>query len=696
MKTLLPSSPSLAFCALLFLRALATAADPGSGLVGHWRFDGGDGRTVKDLSPRGNDGVIEAGVPRQEKGAGSLEFDGLGSHVIIEEKSAFGFSNAITASLWVKPFELRKHTVFFGVPHTTDSWTTPMFGMYANEGRAVFGMWGSRGVPKVLVETPAELPLQTWSLLTATYDGATVKLYLNGAPAAEAPHTGEIVRNGQPLILGRGLGDAKPSLKGRIGELRLYACALTAEEVRALFEQTKSAFDLTGPAGAKFRDGTVIVESSGTGNAAEKPWRKYPTRLLESLDGYKPSGASVELNRYGGRLDRPKEKATGFFRVTKTGGRRWLIDPEGCRYFNVAINGVREPKDVNANFGFAGKWAEATTTLLRESGFNGLGNGSSTRMQGVRSPLPWVLRTNFMFEFAKKKGLTEPASGTVGFRSRAMPVFHPDFEEFCEQFAKGLEATANDPSMLGIMTDNELQCPVDLLDRYLSLDAGDPGHQAAAAWFAERKGAGSASITLRDRYQFIAFAFERYYRLVTTAIRKYDRNHLYLGSRINYHQGEFDNPWFWKMLAPFHDVVSVNYYGFWGPQQPQFADWEAWGGRPVLLTEWYAKAQDAPGLANTNGAGWLVRTQQDRARYYQHFALNALEIKNIVGWHWFKYADDPKESTALDSAGGANKGMFDSKGRAWQPVLDAARAVNREAYPLIEFFDAREQVREKR
>ena len=57
----------------------------------------------------------------------------------------------------------------------------------------------------------------------------------------------------------------------------------------------------------------------------------------------------------------------------------------------------------------------------------------------------------------------------------------------------------------------------------------------------------------------------------------------------------------------------------------------------------------------------------------------------------FKYLDDPAESKALDSAGGVNKGMFDSDGKPYQPLLDRARALNREAYPLTKFFDARRQ-----
>jgi hypothetical protein len=393
-------------------------------------------------------------------------------------------------------------------------------------------------------------------------------------------------------------------------------------------------------------------------------------------------------------MDRAQEKATGFFYTKKIDGRWWLIDPEGYRFFHTAVNTVREPKDVNAQFGDPDKWAQTTTEQFRSNGFNGLGNGSSTRLQKVTVPLVWVLRRDFIFAFARQKKLVEPAAGTQGFLDHCMPVFHPEFEAFCEAYGKELAATANDPTLLGIMTENELQCPVDLLDRYLTSDETNPdlkpGRDAAAAWLTARKGSTETkNLTQRDRYEFIAYAFERYYRTVTKIVRKYDPNHLYLGSRLCYHTGQFDNPWFWRMLASFHDVVSVNYYSKWGPQADEFAEWAAWADKPILLTEWYAKAMDVPNLANTHGAGWLVRTQEDRARYYQHFALGALETTNIVGWHYFKYLDDPPESKALDNMGGANKGMFDVQGKPYQPLLDRARAVNREAYPLIEFFDAR-------
>jgi hypothetical protein len=145
---------------------------------------------------------------------------------------------------------------------------------------------------------------------------------------------------------------------------------------------------------------------------------------------------------------------------------------------------------------------------------------------------------------------------------------------------------------------------------------------------------------------------------------------------------------FMQMIGKYVDVISVNYYGVWGPDLDQMARWYETSGKPVIITEWYAKAEDT-GLANKKGAGWLVRTQQDRADFYQHFTLGLLESRTCVGWHWFKYHDDPKESTNLDSAGGVNKGMFTQTLEPRETILNAARAVNLQAYPLTEFFDAR-------
>ncbi len=684
---------SCAWCGWLLALMVPAVPAAESGLVGHWRFDGVEGATVPDRSLLGNHGRNEFGTVRAERAGSSLELDGLGAAVEVPLQKPLGITNAVTAVCWVRATQLRHNTVLFGIPNATESWTTPVFGMYLADQQVVWGLWFKAPHGKALVTSPAALPANVWVCLAGTYDGTVSRLYLNGDQVAEQAAHGDLLFGDQPLLIGRGRG-AKPSLRGRLGELRVYNRALTAAEVKGLFDQTQVGYDLTPPVIERHRDGTVLVETHGNSPASERPWRARPTRLLELLDGYQPGRKTVPVNRYGGRTDQPAEAATGYFTTKKLGRRHWLIDPEGRRFYHVAVNAVREPANLAANFGTPERWAETVTAQLREAGFNGLGNWQTPRVTAVAQPLVWVRRHDFMFAFAREKKLVEAAAGTQGFPNRVMPVFHPEFAAFCDRYGRELATTAQNPYLLGIMTDNELQCPVDLLDRCLALDPANPdtkGNRAAAEeWLAKHQQAtGRRSVSLRDRYQFIAYAFERYYRVVRQAVRKYDAHHLYLGSRLNYHQGEFDNPWLWQALAPYHDVVSVNYYSEWGPDPEHLAQWEAWAGRPILVTEWYAKAMDVPGLANTHGAGWLVRTQEDRARFYQHFTLGALETPNIVGWHFFKYLDDPSTSKALDSAGGANKGFCDVEGKPYAPLLARARAVNREVYALLDFFDAR-------
>lgn len=680
----------MALSALLI--ACLLNAQPREGLIGHWRFAGSDGATVQDLSDKGNHGRIEGGQLHAEKATRSLAFDGMDATVTIPETTPFGLGETLTLAAWVRIDRPHRYALLCGRPHAQPTWTTPMFGMYATGNRVVFGSFNTEN-RKVLVESPA-LPLRTWVFLAAVADGAKATLFVDGEPVGEAPYSGTIGTNGNPFHIG------KPPFTGRIGEVLLHRAPHSPEAIRQLYTATRDGYDQTVAPDAfdptlRFGDQTVVVESPG--RRPDGTWRSYDTRTLDLLAGYKPPEKPVELSPYGGRTDRRIE-GTGFFRATKIGDRRWLVDPDGCLTVNLGLGTVRPPpKLADTPFASTEDWAGKTTAVLREHGFNTVGNTSAeAALRQVSPPLVQVVRKNFMSAFAKGLGLTYPTSGHTGFENQCIPVFHPDFAAHCEEHARSLAETKDDPFILGIMSDNELQSPVDLLERHLALNTSNPhlkhGYDAAREWLIARKGSDAVeNITHRDRYAFIAFVFERYYRIVTAAIRRHDPNHLYLGSRINNHRGQLDNPLFWQAMAPYVDVVSVNYYNVWGPDREQVAQWEEWGQRPILITEWYTKALDVPELANTHGAGWVVRTQTDRGRFYQHFALGCLEADTIVGWHYFKYRDDPAESTALDSAGGANKGLFTFTGLPHQAALDAAGAVNRQAYALIDFFDARRQ-----
>ena len=76
----------------------------------------------------------------------------------------------------------------------------------------------------------AALPLNTWSHLAATYDGATLRIYVNAVQVASQAVTGSIVTSSNPLNVG-GNSVWGEYFAGLIDEVRIYGRALTAAEI---------------------------------------------------------------------------------------------------------------------------------------------------------------------------------------------------------------------------------------------------------------------------------------------------------------------------------------------------------------------------------------------------------------------------------------------------------------------------------
>ncbi|MBN2271090.1 MAG: hypothetical protein JXN61_10775 [Sedimentisphaerales bacterium] len=432
---------------------------------------------------------------------------------------------------------------------------------------------------------------------------------------------------------------------------------------------------------------------------ADKDWTPRDTRTIDLLPGFKPDSTAPTLSEYGARLDR-KDIATGFFYPRKIAGRWWLIDPQGYPFINVGLCSVnmgrssfsREP--ALAKFGTPEKWAEFANNLLADNGFNGTGGWTDTQLlQSAAKPPVYTLSSSFMGSFGNSRKLTFEEPGHLGYPNRCIPVFHPDFEKFCNDYAAQLATTKDDPRLLGHFSDNELPLIPDMLDRSLNLDANNPnlryGCEAAKRWLVARKGrsATPGDITDADRRDFLEYAFERYLRITTNAIRKYDPNHLCLGPRL--HGAALGYPHIFRAAGKYLDVIAVNYYAAWTPDPQRMAMWAAQSSKPFIITEFYAKGQDS-GLPNNSGAGWLVPTQLDRARFYQNFTLGLLQSKACVGWHWFKFRDnDPQDTTTDPSNRDSNKGVIDYQYKPYVELLTKMAELNTNVYALIDYFDGK-------
>ena len=206
--------------------SIGTPAGTG-GLVAAYGFDAGSGTSVTDASGNANNGTItNATWAATGKYGKSLQFNGTNSVVTIPDSASLHLSNGMTLEAWVNPSTVNanwrdviyKGNDNFYLEATSSNASAPDAGLIAGGTYAdAFG---------------TALAANAWSYLTETYDGSTLKLYINGTQVASTPHTGAIATSTNPLQIG---GDSiyGQFFAGMIDEVRVYNTALSAAQIQS-------------------------------------------------------------------------------------------------------------------------------------------------------------------------------------------------------------------------------------------------------------------------------------------------------------------------------------------------------------------------------------------------------------------------------------------------------------------------------
>lgn len=425
------------------------------------------------------------------------------------------------------------------------------------------------------------------------------------------------------------------------------------------------------------------------------PWEVFQTLIPDSLPDYTRTIDSQTL--YGSKPGR-KFSTNGFFSTLKVDGRWWVIDPEGYPGIQRGVSAVSPGSSERNKFSFQKqfetkqRWATETFTKLTSLGFYSTGSWSDVEAvkqfnQSSKVPFSYTIILNWMSKYGKQRGGTYQLPGNIGYPNQCIFVFDPGFKEFCEKEAQKLTATSNDRNLVGYFSDNELPFSLNNLEGYLNLtNPEDPGRLFAEQWI-KTQNISREKITNEHRLAFVGIVAERYYRIVSEALRKNDSNHMYLGSRL--HGSAKNLETVLKAAGTYCDIVSINYYGDWTPRENWMTNWGEWAGKPFMITEFYTKGMDV-GLANTTGAGYTVRTQLDRAYAYQHFCLHLLNSPHCVGWHWFKYQDNDPEAKDVDPSNiDSNKGIVNNTYEWHQPLVDKMGEFNNQVYSLINYLNKR-------
>jgi O-glycosyl hydrolase len=203
----------------------------------------------------------------------ALSFNGINNWVTVADANSLHLIAAMTLEAWVMPTA------------AIADWTTVLlkerpgglaYALYAADGagQPPAGYINRNGAD-VHATGNSVLPRNAWSHLAATYDGASVRLYVNGSLIGSRAQTGSINTSSGSLRIGGNLVWGE-YFSGLIDEVRVYNNDLTADQIQTDMnspiqgpaDTVAPTVALTAPANGATVSGSATVAANASDNVA--------------------------------------------------------------------------------------------------------------------------------------------------------------------------------------------------------------------------------------------------------------------------------------------------------------------------------------------------------------------------------------------------------------------------------------------
>ena len=420
----------------------------------------------------------------------------------------------------------------------------------------------------------------------------------------------------------------------------------------------------------------------------------------------------------------------GYWRTGKYNGRWVMVNPDGNVTILHGCNGVapdplkaakseRSQALYKSHFSSTEEWSRYANQLLTAYGFNfyslnaerirntrnHVSESDSRVMHGYTSgkqlaevSFCYFLRT-FQWDYNQLTG----RSFNMADASQFALMFDPDYLNYIDKLAADAAALyKDDRDFIGYYLDNELRfriagntSPAINLKEWLNFptDASKPRAFQYAKEYAQNfmKSRGvepvASKVTTSLDDAFLLDISEYYYRTASEAIRRHDPNHLVLGTRL--HGRPLTLPQVHEACAKYCDVVSVNMYGMWEPQDSYFnTNYKSWRklDKPCFVTEFYTRDLDKRFEGELysgtgEGGGWYLKGDVNRGLHYQNFVRKLISYDHCIGWQWFQLTDDYSESNGWN-----NKGLISPDYHPYHDILELMRQLHWNVYQIMDYY----------
>ncbi len=199
-------------------------------------FQDGERVSVRDLSGRGNPGIVSGGRSAPGRAGQGLLLTSGGDYVDCGNAQCLDPADAVTVSVWVmgrrwKVSKNRNDIV------SNDSWAGGISSGYTlrcdQTGKPDFTV-GNRAWTRASCERAMQVG--QWYHLAGRCEPRSVSIFVNGVKMGAANASAPIRPSPSPLTIGRGAYDTERRFDGVIDEVAVFDRALSDEEIKVLFQ----------------------------------------------------------------------------------------------------------------------------------------------------------------------------------------------------------------------------------------------------------------------------------------------------------------------------------------------------------------------------------------------------------------------------------------------------------------------------